>query len=438
MANNSLLTAVYNQYLMTYAPHTQKSDAKLDSHKKSELRSVCNTIAKMNKEAPLYILDRSEESRNFAVSAKEGARDLQRTILSTTGNAQNALFDTKVAFSSDENVLTATFIGDHSAEDEAPTLEVEVQSLASPQVNLGWSLEKDALEMTPGEYSFDINIGGMGYEFQYSVGEEDTNFDIQKKLSRLINHANIGLESTVVEGEDNTSALRIQSTKVGVSMGQTGPLFTISDDKTSKQSGSVDYFGIDYIAKEAANAHFLVNGEESSASSNHFTIAKTYEVQLNGVSPEPGQGVTIGLKPNTEALQDSVRTLIGGYNDFLKAIDQFKNGQNRSERLTQEVKNISKFFGSDLDAIGVSRGEDGTLSVDDTKLRQAAEGEDMKELFQPVQDFTKALYRKTESVALDPLNYINKTIVAYKNPGHNFNSPYVTSNYTGFLFNSYC
>lgn len=48
------LNNVYNFYMTTYAP---KSSTPYDSHKKSELRGVYNSIVKMNKESPLYILD---------------------------------------------------------------------------------------------------------------------------------------------------------------------------------------------------------------------------------------------------------------------------------------------------------------------------------------------------------------------------------------------
>ena len=41
-------------------------------------------------------------------------------------------------------------------------------------------------------------------------------------------------------------------------------------------------------------------------------------------------------------------------------------------------------------------------------------------------------------ISLNPMKYVNKTVVAYKNPGHNFANPYVTSNYSGMMFNYYC
>ena len=53
-------------------------------------------------------------------------------------------------------------------------------------------------------------------------------------------------------------------------------------------------------------------------------------------------------------------------------------------------------------------------------------------------DFSSSLLRKSDQVSLNPMDYVDKKIVAYKNPGHNFISPYTTSAYSGMMFNSYC
>ena len=55
-----VMNTVYNNYLTTYTP---KPLTKFDSHKKSELRNVYNSIVKLNKDAPWYLPTRSEERR---------------------------------------------------------------------------------------------------------------------------------------------------------------------------------------------------------------------------------------------------------------------------------------------------------------------------------------------------------------------------------------
>ena len=79
MANMMALNNVYNHYLVTYSRGTM---SKYDTHKKSELRGIYNSIVKMNKEAPLYLLNIDRPSQAFAVDIKEGARELHHTIAS--------------------------------------------------------------------------------------------------------------------------------------------------------------------------------------------------------------------------------------------------------------------------------------------------------------------------------------------------------------------
>ena len=48
------------------------------------------------------------------------------------------------------------------------------------------------------------------------------------------------------------------------------------------------------------------------------------------------------------------------------------------------------------------------------------------------------MMKKSTQVSLDPMQYVNRKVVAYKNPGHNFSSPYTSSIYSGMMFNFSC
>ncbi len=435
---NTIMTSIYNHYATTYVP---KSDAKLDSHKKGELKDIYRSILKMNKEAPLYILDRSEETKSFAISLKENARQLQHTILHSAGSAKDDFFKSNIAYSSNENILSAEYVGSGSSSEDIPTYNIEVSSLAAPQVNVGYFLNAYDLNIEPGDYSFGIHINGMNYEFQYSIGSSDSNYDIQNKLVRLINHSNIGLNASIVEGVNDTYALRIASNKTGSTLGADGtfkPIFTISDEQAAGQKGSVGYFGIDYVMSVADNARFTINGEVHSSPANHFTIGRDYLINLYGTSPEGGETVTVGVKPNTESIKHNIYSLISGYNSFLQAMGEYHSKKANSSKLVYEMSGITGLYHNELDAIGISKTRDGSLTIDDDLLSQVAESEAAKDLLAPLKNFSTSLYEKSETVSRDPLNYANKTIVAYKNPGKNFPSPYVPSSYSGLLFNYYC
>ena len=102
------------------------------------------------------------------------------------------------------------------------------------------------------------------------------------------------------------------------------------------------------------------------------------------------------------------------------------------------MNKVAGLYASELEAIGLSFKEDGTISVDNNLLTQTAREEDAMDRFGAIKKFTGSVLKRANQVALDPMEYTQKTVVAYKNPGHGFATPYVTSNYSGMMFSSYC
>lgn len=428
-----VMNAVYNNYLTAYTP---KPLTKYDTHKKSELRSVYNTIVKLNKDAPWYLPTTNKSTQNYAVDLKENARGLRNTIAQLGGLEKDGLFSKKSAYSSDEEVAAASYVGSEETGKEVPGFQLEVCSLASSQENLGLFLPDNGMSLEPDTYSFDISINDMNYEFQFSVSEHETNHEIQKRLERLINNSDIGIRASLAESEGRT-ALRLTSEATGVPAGRS-QIFTVSDSHTSKTSGTVEYFGLDYVSREAGNARFLIDGEERTSPSNQFTVDRLFEVHLKNISPQ-GRPVEIGLKTDVESLTDNVYHLVGGYNDFVKAASSYLETQSKSRQLVRELKGIASVYGDSMESMGVNLKEDGTLDIDNDMLHQTAavSGDNINETFGYLKSFSTMLLRKSTQVSLNPMEYVEKVIVAYKNPGHNFAAPYITSAYTGMMFDGY-
>lgn len=436
MAYNAALNTVYNHYLTTYAP--KRSTTQYDTHKKSELRSIYNSIVKLNKEAPLYILDSSKESREFAVGLKENARALRNTIASLGGLDEDEMLGKKAAYSSNENIVSASYVGEGVTDAAVPPIQIEVTALASNQVNLGAFLPSDEkIALTPDAYSFDITINDLSYEFQYNTREGETNRDLQERLSRLISNADIGITADILEDGKGNSSLRLTSAASGLKNDK-NLIFSVSDDKTSKRAGTVDYLGISFMSREPSNAEFLLNGEPRSASSNHFTIDKMYEITLNGISSVEGETAEVGLKTDLDSLTENVGNLISGYNSFIRAAAEYLDLHPKSGRLLGEMDHITRYYQNDLEKLGFSFESNGQLSIDDNVFKDSILDDENRAQFSTIKDLTNSILRKTNQISLNPMEYVDKTIVAYKNPGHNFATPYITSNYSGMLFNSYC
>lgn len=429
----SVLNAVYNNYLTTYTP---KALTRYDTHKKSELRSVYNSIVRLNRDAPWYLPTTAKDTQQYAVDLKENARELHNTIAQLGGFSENVVFNKKSAYSSDENVLSASYIGAQDTEAELPALEMEIRSLAGSQENLGIFLPDTRVALPADSYSFNLTVNDMNYEFQFTISESETNRDVQERLIRLINSSGIGIKASLAESEGR-SAIRLTSETTGLPLGKTRQ-FTISDENTSKNIGTVDYFGLNYVDRSPANAVFTVNGQTRSASSNHFTVGQAFEIQLHGVT-EKEQRVSVGLKTDIESLTDNVNQLIGGYNSFLRAASSYLDTQSRSRKLVSELKGIATAYDSPLESMGITQTDDGLLQINSDLLRETAmQSQDLTETFGSLKSLSGALLQKSDQVSLNPMDYVQKTIVAYKNPGHNYVSPYTPGAYSGMMFNSYC
>ncbi|MDE5907484.1 MAG: flagellar capping protein [Lachnospiraceae bacterium] len=435
MTYNTSLHAVYNHYLTTYAP---KTTTQYDTHKKSELRNIYHSIVKLNKESPLYLLDSSNESRAFAVGLKENARALRNTIASLGGLDETEMLGKKSAYSSNPDIATATYVGGSNIIGASPSFNIEVTALASNQLNLGSFLPaSEKADLTPGAYSFDISINDLNYEFQYNIRGGESNRDLQERLARLISNAEIGVNADVFEDDKGRSSLRLVSTASGLKPDR-DYIFHVSDETTSKLSGTVDYLGLNFMSRQPSNARFLLDGEPRTASTNHFTIDKIFDVTLNGISSIEGETAEIGLKTDLDSLTENVNDLVHGYNAFVKAAAEYLDSHPRSKKLINEMSHISRHYQEDLEQIGFSFDKSGQLAIDDDAFKSSILSDENRTRFTTIRDFTNTVLRKTNQVSLNPMEYVDKRLVAYKNPGHNFATPYMTSNYSGMLFNGYC
>ncbi len=340
----------------------------------------------------------------------------------------------KSAVSSQEDIVTARYIG--KDEEQMKDFDIEVRQLAKPQVNIGNFLKSIRRDLTPDAYSFDITNSSSSYEFQFNVSQTDTNYSIQKKLSNLITSAGIGLTASVMEDANGQSALRIESLQTGLSEDEKY-LFNISVGGGATSAVALNILGIVQISQEAQNSSFLLNGVPQSSYSNTFSINNAFELTLRGISPE-GQSATIGFKPDAQSVLENIQSLTNAFNSVIETSNTYAERYGQNRRLQYQIGSAADAYRDELAAIGLHKEEDGLFSVDASALTEIIESENPSEQLAVLNDFKQTLDTRAALAVLNPMEFVNKVIVTYKNPGRNFSAPYMTSLYSGMMMDHFC
>ena len=428
----AIIDSAYQYYLSTYR---NTGVSRYDTHKKSQLRDIYNRIVKINKESPLYKIKDVGDVTKYAIDIKETTKSLQNVIASLDGGIEG-VFAKHIAQSSNEDIVTAEYIGnDDKAESDVRGFEIQVQQLASNQINQGNYLNPDALDIEPGTYSFDLNTNTRSYEFQYTINDNETNLSVLRKLSKLVNSAGIGLSATVDTNETGQVALRIASKQTGISENEDF-LFQIVPSVGATSARAMHVLGINRIETEAKSSSFLLNGIQHSSYSNNFTVDNNFDVTLRGISSD-NDFAKIDFKANTDAIADNVNRLVTAYNNVIDLAHAHSESRN-SGKLIRDMSSVARNYHNELEAIGINIEEDSRLTIDRSLLTDAVTAEDAAQTFSILNDFKDDLNERSTNAFIDPMNYVNKLVVAYKNPGHNFATPYITSIYSGMMLDQYC
>lgn len=425
----AMIDSAYQYYLNTYG---QSTVSRYDTHKKSELRSVYNRMLKTNKDSPLYKIKRSEDVPRFLIDIKENARKVKNVVASLSdGDGLESSFQKKVAVSSDDGIVTASYVGGHADDNSLQNFDLEVRQLASPQTNLGNFLKDNSLDLLPGDYSFNLSTTVNSYEFQYTVKGDDTNLSVLNKLSRLINNSRIELSAEVISDESGSSALKISSKQTGIRDGE-DQLFDITPTTTAGSIQAMDTLGFYQVSSPAANSSFILNGKEHSSYANTFTINNMFELTLKGISPE-NIPAKIGFKTSIDAVADNLQELVDAYNGFIETGERYSSNQ-LGNQLLHDLKDVSLSYENDLESVGMVIDKNGEISIDRDLLSDALDTDKPSETFSVLNAFKNSLLAKADNASINPIKYVDKIVVTYKRPGTNFISPYSASVYAGMMF----
>jgi flagellar hook-associated protein 2 len=119
---------------------------------------------------------------------------------------------------------------------------------------------------------------------------------------------------------------------------------------------------------------------------------------------------------------------VDGYNSFLKGIVDDDDNSDNAKLLSNDMKKFLEPHIRSLSQYGITINDNSTLTY--KKTDDLTDSETIK-------TFGTNLVNKLFSITIDPMEYVDRSICAYQNPNAPYPNPYVTSIYSGMLYNAY-
>ncbi len=423
------LLSVYNNLI---EGHVMMRQTRFDSHKRDELKAIHRRIRRINADKPFYKITFDENTQEYALGVKEKALALADVLKELTVEEASGVFSKRVLVSDQpENVSVQTVEGFDPLDFEA--LAVEVTELSTTQRNEGHLVSVGETELVAGQYNFTIGVEDNLYSFQFIVQKGASNKELQTKLSDFINKSNIGLRTNVAVMKD------FGRSRMDIWAKENGTPFKLKDTRMPDNTylGIVRHFGLDNVVMEGKKTKAYINGEEFITSAREFVMDSGLRLDFLDTTKETPAIISsvVADAPVIAKINDFIRT----YNDFINYITIGSGIHRSSRKLILEMRKMIGDIQSVLEENGFVLQQDGTLSMDREKMHFSITSGQMEALFKHNQEATDKLIERFGDITLNPLDFIDKTVITYpntqvKNP---FN-PYVNSAYSGLMYNNYC
>ncbi|MDD3173000.1 MAG: hypothetical protein PHF63_04980 [Herbinix sp.] len=401
---------------------------------RKELKKVYDDIVSLSKRSPYCKIDLTKENQEYAIGVKESALEL-KSKLNNILNPQISGFQSKTVSVSDESILSAKLLNENT-ENLPSTIQIQVNTLANVQVNRGKELMHSSYALPVGKYNFQVDVLEETYPLTFVQKDRVNNEESIKNMADFLNQSVPGINASVEKSNSREYSRILITSDMSGRFGEKN--YTFEDTKLYGK-GVVDFFGLNRMEKASACADFELNGVEKQTATNTFTLENTLHISLHNSAEQP---VTLRITPDSNQILTAVDSCLSTYNSIIGlAKDRTLNNKEHysASKLIGEMKSLEKLYGEELTACGIRALEDGTLKIDDSLAVSAAEDGGMESLFTRENGFIARLMDKAEAIAINPMEYLEKTIVTYPNNEKNsFNNPYVTSMYSGLFFNSYC
>lgn len=426
------MESVYNNLITSYLmPKTNSVRKNARVHDGKELVNHYSDIIKSSKITPMYIVKLSDDAQEYVLGLKEMSLGLDDAIEKYYSNTDKTF--NRIAVDVSDDSVSAEII---SEEGNLPEdMDINVNSMAKPQINRGYDYYPDGRGLPGGNYEFKAEVDGTEYRFRYSMRDGTRNNTVLRNVVRSINEADIGVRASVERTNEGKIAIKLES-DADTSQGMNA--FSFEDITTNgNANGIVSYYGINRSFQEAEEADIDINGVNYSHPGNRLILNESMKIDIKNVTDGP---VHIGYKRDPQMVFEDLEVIFEQYNSIIDITKAYSEHTGiRSSRLKAELSGIYESNAFSLDAAGIVRDDEGHLSIDKVSAEHAFQSGIFEEVFGKDSEFLNKLSAQVGKIALNPMEYVNKLMVAYPDYSkEGYAHPYMTSIYSGMLFNYYC
>lgn len=423
----------YNVYNYLLADHSRQTMSKYDAHKPSELRSVMKKITRLTQSSPVYLIRLSDAKQTYALNLKDSAIALSNSLCMMSEDSSDNVFVRKKANSSDESQVSARIVTENYERlPEEP--QIQVKRLATSQVNTGKEFYSSSKGLPEGTYRFTVSVNENHYDFQYNIRRDARHREVIEGLSSFISKARIGITAVPVSHSADKIQMRLESDMTGAPEGE--KIFSLKDIQDGTGKGLVEYYDLNHVSSYPRSASFTLNGEIKTSLNNRFLLGKSLEVFLVA----PGEtAANIYYTPDSEQILSGIHEMMDSYNQIIDSTLEYGEKTAQPVKMVRELQRLLQPYYSEMESCGISLDEKGRMMLDEGLAMQAAADGEMAKTFGWNSALNLRLQDKMNEIKINPMDYVDKIMVSYPDYGKPpKGSSYITSLYSGMLFNYYC
>lgn len=347
--------------------------------------SAIVTAEKAPKEAQLTRLENATGAKISALGQLNGALSTFQTVLKDLNDA--SLFEKRSTTSSDSSLLTATA----SKTAEPGTYSLKIEQLASGSKTASKALDSAFAAGAGGSLS--VRLGDEGALTEVAIEPGATLSEIRDTLNTRLKDTGI-TANLVTNPNDGKTRLVMTSTTTGV-----GKDVRISSDAADLQvltigsaalsSDDPDSSG---VLEASANAKFSIDGLALESETNTIDDAIP-DMTFNLVAADKDKTVTVKVDQDRTGVTANIKKFVDAYNSLITTTNSLtsitKVGEGKEPVIGElvgdaSVRSLLSGIHSELVAsgegsiraladLGITTQKDGTLAIDDAKLKTALE-----------------------------------------------------------------